>query len=47
MKIALEDLKLEHLYVVFPGTRTFSLAERITAVGLGSLQRKLAPLRGH
>lgn len=45
MRIALDDLKLEHLYVVFPGTQSFSLGERITAVGLGSLERKLAPLR--
>lgn len=34
MKIACEDLKLEHLYVVYPGTETFSLSEKITARGL-------------
>jgi uncharacterized protein len=45
MKIALADLKLEHLYVVFPGAKTFSLSERVTAVGLGALSRTLAALR--
>jgi uncharacterized protein len=34
MKIACEDLKLDHLYVVYPGTATFSLSEKITARGL-------------
>ena len=39
MKIAFEDLKLNHLYVVFPGDQSFPLAEQITAQGLhaGSL----------
>ena len=46
MKIALADLKLEHLYVVFPGTQTYPLAQKVTAVGLGALGRKLGPLRG-
>jgi predicted AAA+ superfamily ATPase len=44
MKIALEDLKLEHLFVVFPGTRVFSLADRITAIGLGAVDRRLKAL---
>lgn len=34
MHIACEDLKLDHLYVVYPGTQTFSLSEKITARGL-------------
>lgn len=31
MKIAAQDLKLDHLYVVYPGEHTFQLAENITA----------------
>ncbi len=44
MRIALEDLKLEHLFVIFPGARTYPLAERITALGLGLLEKKLRAL---
>lgn len=38
MNIALEDLKLEHLYVIFPGNQLFPMNEKITACGLGVLQ---------
>jgi predicted AAA+ superfamily ATPase len=34
MRIACEDLKLDHLYVVYPGDATFPLSEKITARGL-------------
>lgn len=34
MRIACEDLKLDHLYVIYPGTATFPLSEKITARGL-------------
>ncbi len=34
MHVALDDLKLEHLWVVYPGTLSYSLAERITALPL-------------
>lgn len=34
MKIALNDLKLDHLYVVIPGVESFPLEEKITAIGL-------------
>jgi len=37
MNIALEDLKLDHLYVVFPGDRYFALSDRVTACGLDAL----------
>lgn len=37
MTIALEDLRLSHLYVVYPGTKTYPLAESITAVPLQSV----------
>jgi predicted AAA+ superfamily ATPase len=34
MRIALEDLRLDHLYIVYPGSKTFPLTEKITARGL-------------
>jgi uncharacterized protein len=34
MHIAIEDLKLEHLWVVYPGTLRYPLAEKITALPL-------------
>jgi predicted AAA+ superfamily ATPase len=37
MHIALDDLGLEHLYTVYPGTRTYPLTERITALPLIAL----------
>jgi len=36
MRIALEDLKLESLTVVYPGTRSYSLADKIEVKGLGA-----------
>jgi uncharacterized protein len=32
MQIAIKDLKLEHLWVIYPGSDTYQLDERITAV---------------
>ncbi|MDI1250257.1 MAG: ATP-binding protein [Lacunisphaera sp.] len=37
MRIALADLKLDHLWVVHPGTHRHPLAERIEAIGLAEL----------
>jgi uncharacterized protein len=34
MRIAFEDLKLDHLYVIYPGKETYSLSERITVRGV-------------
>jgi predicted AAA+ superfamily ATPase len=34
MRVALEDLKLDHLYVVYPGKHRFKLAEHVEAVPL-------------
>ncbi len=45
MRIALEDLKLKHLYVIYPGTKTYPLDPRITAVGLAAIGRKLPNAR--
>ncbi|MBY0353419.1 ATP-binding protein [Candidatus Babeliales bacterium] len=37
MSIALEDLNLDHLYLVHPHNTTFPLADKITAQGISSL----------
>lgn len=34
MHLAIEDLKLDHLYVIYPGTERFPMTEKITACGL-------------
>jgi predicted AAA+ superfamily ATPase len=39
MNIACDDLKLEHLYVIFPGSMMFPLSENITACGLDGLHK--------
>lgn len=38
MRIAMDDLQLEHLYVVYPGKTRFPLADRITACGLTDMR---------
>ena len=37
MSIALRDLRLERLYVVYPGTRSYSLAHAVEVVPLGAI----------
>ena len=37
MRVALQDLALEHLYVVYPGRRRYALADRVEAVPLTAL----------
>lgn len=37
MRIALEDLKLEHLAVLYPGTQRYSLSDQVTVVPLAVL----------
>jgi predicted AAA+ superfamily ATPase len=37
MHIALDDLELDHLAVIYPGERPYPLAERVTVVPLGAL----------
>ncbi len=39
MHIALRDLKLDHLYIVFPGTMKFPLSEKVTALGFEALRQ--------
>jgi predicted AAA+ superfamily ATPase len=43
MRTAIADLGLGHLYVVYPGEKTFPLDEDITAVPLSALRGRLAP----
>ncbi len=38
MNIALEDLKLDQIYVIFPGPIRFSMSEKIIACGLDALK---------
>lgn len=44
MRVALADLDLEQLFIVYPGTRGFFLDERIEAVPLTQLSQRLAGL---
>jgi hypothetical protein len=37
MRIALEDLKLDHLTVLYPGDRQYAPAERVTVVPFARL----------
>jgi hypothetical protein len=37
MKIALEDLQLDHLAVIYPGSRPYPLADHFTVVPLEAL----------
>ena len=39
MRIALADLKLEHLTVLYPGSRRYALADRVTVVPLAELAK--------
>jgi hypothetical protein len=46
MHVALDDLKLDHLWVVYPGSLRYPLSERISALPLreiGSLELKPPP----
>ena len=44
MRIALADLKLERISVVFPGRRRYSLADRVSAVPLEDLTKGMSGL---
>lgn len=45
MTSAGEDLKLDHLYVVYPGSRSFRLGKQITALALADVPARAAKLR--
>ena len=38
MHIVIDDLGLEHLWVVYPGELEYPLADRITALPLGAVR---------
>ena len=40
MSIALEDLKLNHLGIIYPGDKIFPLTKKITAYGLKAIAKK-------
>lgn len=42
MHIALEDLKLDHLYLVHPHAKSFPLTDNMTALGIDSFYKPLA-----
>lgn len=44
MQIALDDLGLERLYVVYPGKRSYSLHERVEALSISELRGRLQKL---
>ena len=46
MHIALQDLTLEHLWVVYPGRQAYALDARISVIPLDSIPRIAAVLRG-
>ncbi len=39
MHVVLADLKLDYLFIVYPGEQRFPLAERVTAIGLADIGR--------
>jgi predicted AAA+ superfamily ATPase len=43
MQIALNDLNLDHLYVIYPGTRQYSLSDNISVTSLQKLCQKTIP----
>lgn len=45
MKTALADLRLDRLFVVYPGESSFDLAENVRAVGIGQLLQELPTWR--
>ncbi len=45
MRIALEDLNLRHLFVVYPGSETYELEKRVTVLPLEQFQTRLGDSR--
>jgi predicted AAA+ superfamily ATPase len=45
MRVALDDLALEHLWVIYPGQHEYTLDERISALPLAGLPRLATALR--
>ncbi|MBU0529645.1 ATP-binding protein [bacterium] len=47
MRVALNDLNLTHLFVVYPGQESFQLDEKITAIPLNELLQKLKKINNN
>lgn len=45
MRVALEDLRLEHLFVVYPGEQDYTLDDRIAVVALPNVERLAKAVR--
>lgn len=45
MRVAIEDLRLDHLWVVYPGAQAYRLDEKITVLPIGDLPGLVAELR--
>jgi hypothetical protein len=44
MHVALQDLSLEHLWVVYPGRQAYALADRISALPLEAVPQLASTL---
>ena len=44
MRIAMADLRLDHLFVVHPGERTYPMQDRITAVAPADIDQAMRSL---
>jgi hypothetical protein len=45
MQVALNDLGLEHLWIVYPGKHSYTIDARVTALPLDELPRLASALR--
>jgi hypothetical protein len=45
MHVALDDLQLTRLFVIYPGEKEFSMDERIEAISLASVNRVIERMR--
>jgi predicted AAA+ superfamily ATPase len=41
MHIAIQNLQLEHLYVIYPGKQSYQLSEKVSVSNLFDLRKKL------
>ena len=41
LRTAATDLKLDRAFIVYPGSKTYAIDERTTAVGIGDLRRAI------
>jgi hypothetical protein len=41
LHVAMQDLKLDQAYIVYPGTKTYPVAENVTVIPLPDLRQRL------